>query len=79
MGRPRKQQVEAETPLHVQKENEVENGLRDGRQKEKEEEKGQVKLVKMYRSENYQEPRTADVHPHEVDNYAKGGFVVLEE
>ncbi|HET8686954.1 MAG TPA: hypothetical protein VFM18_09865 [Methanosarcina sp.] len=78
MGRPKKQ-VEAATPLPIKKENEVENGLRDGRQEEKEEEKGQVKLVKMYRSENYPEPRMADVHPDEVDNYAKGGFVVIKE
>lgn len=77
MGRPRKQ-VEAETPLPQNKnESVVENGLRNGRQEEKEEEKWQVVLVKMYREHG--RVKTADVHPSEVENCLHDGWLVLEE
>lgn len=37
-----------------------------------------VKLVKMVRGAEYPEPRTADVHPDELDNYRIGGFEIAD-
>jgi hypothetical protein len=42
---------------------------------EKVEAKADAKLVRMVRDESYPEPREADVHPDEVDNFAAGGWV----
>lgn len=44
------------------------------KEKETTEETKAVKLVKMVR-ESEEEPKTADVHPEEVENYSAGGWV----
>jgi len=36
-------------------------------------------LVRMVRGPEYPRPHMADVHPDEVDNYAKGGWQVKAE
>jgi hypothetical protein len=75
MGRPRKQTVEAVTPLQI--ENVVNDDLQTKQEQEKEEAKGQIIFVKMYRENG--RVKTADVHPSEVENCLRDGWIILEE
>lgn len=75
MGRPRKQQVEAATPLPI--ESLANDGLQTESEQEKEEIEGQVVLVKMYREHG--RVKTADVHPSEVENCLRDGWQIVKE
>lgn len=74
MGRPRKQ-VEAATPLPI--ESLANDGLQTESEQEKEETKGQIIFVKMYREHG--RVKTADVHPSEVENCLRDGWQIVKE
>lgn len=72
MGRPKKQNVEVEAATPLSNNQDETNDLPNEQEKEKE---IKIVLVKMVRDLTYPEPRTADVHPLEVENYKMGGWV----